>query len=112
MVSTALTGIKGGYRDQIVRQVIHNVPRQTEREMNHTAIRAAQAEALHFRLDLRRPEVRREIGVASPGHRVTLPERVEGYLRQRMLPADVDRVRLVQIGTELMQRIERDLTEG
>jgi DNA repair exonuclease SbcCD nuclease subunit len=112
MVSTALTGIKGGFRDQVVRQVIHNVPRQTEREMNHTAIRAAQAEALHFRLDLRRPEVRREVGVASPGTRMTLPERVEGYLRQRMLPADIDRPRLVQVGTELMRTVDRELTEG
>ncbi len=112
MLATALAGIKGGYRDQVVRQVIHNVPRQTEREMNHTAIRAAQAEALHFRLDLRRPEVRREVGVASPGHRMTLPERVEGYLRERLLPADVDRPRLVQIGTDLMRSVERDLAEG
>jgi DNA repair exonuclease SbcCD nuclease subunit len=112
MVASALSGIKGGYRDQIVRQVIYNVPRQTEREMNHTAIRAAQAEALHLRLDLRRPEVRREIGVGSPGMRITLPERVEGYLRTRMLPADIDRPRLVEIGTALMRDLERELTDG
>lgn len=112
MVQASLAAIKGGYRDQIIRLVITNVPRQTEREMNHTAIRAAQAEALHFRLDLRRPEVRREIGVGAPGLRLTLPERVEGYLKQRMLPADIDRPRLVQIGTELIRGVEREMTDG
>lgn len=112
MLSTALTGIKGGFKDQVVRQVIFNVPRQTEREMNHTAIRLAQSEALHLRLDLRRPEIRREIGIGSPGLRLTLPERVEGYLKARMLPADIDRPRLVKIGAELMQNVERELTEG
>lgn len=112
MLATALAGIKGGFRDQIVRQLIWDVPRQTEREMNHSAIRAAQAEALHLRLDLRRPETRREIGMGAPGQRLTLPERVEGYLQSRQLPPDIDRAQLVKTGVELMAGVERELTEG
>ncbi len=112
LLASAVAGIKGGHRDQVLRQLIWNVPRHTEREMNHAAIRAIQAEALHFRLDLRRPELRRETGIGAPGQRLTLPERVEKYLAARDLPADVDRPRLVRTGTELMLGVERDLVEG
>lgn len=112
MLHSAIGGIKGGPKDQIVRQLIWNVPRHIEREMNHAAIRAIQAEALHFRLDMRRPEVHRETGIGSPGLRMTLPERVEKYLAARPLPADVDRLRLVKTGTDLMLGVERELAEG
>ena len=112
MLATAMGGIRGGYTDQIIRQVIRNVPRHVGRELNYTAIRAMKAEALHFHLDLRRPEVRREIGVSSPGKRQTLPEMVESYLRSRDLPPDVDRDPFVRTGVELMDRVEKEWSES
>ncbi len=111
-LATALAGIEGGYADQIVRQVLRNVPRHVGREMNHLAIRAAKAEALHFQLDLRRPESQREVGVGSPGRRQTLPEIVQDYFARRLLPGDIDRDAFVRTGTELMAAVEREWAEG
>jgi DNA repair exonuclease SbcCD nuclease subunit len=104
--------LAGGIRDQIVRQVLRNVPRHVGREMNYAAIRAFKAEALHFQLDVRRPEFRREIGVGSPGRRQTLPEILQEFLARRPLPADLDRESFVRIGTELMTQVEREWAEG
>jgi DNA repair exonuclease SbcCD nuclease subunit len=112
MLAASLQGIPGGYADQIIRQVVRNVPRHIGRELNYAAIRAIKAEALHFQLDLRRPELNREIGVGSPGRRQTLPELVEAFLTNRPLPADVDRDAFVRTGVEVMARIDREGAEG
>jgi DNA repair protein SbcD/Mre11 len=112
MLAASVGGIPGGYADQIIRQVIRNVPRHVGREINHAAIRAIKTEALHFQLDLRRPEVNREVGVGAPGRRQTLPELVESYLANRTLPADVDRETFVRTGVDLMVAVERERAEG
>jgi hypothetical protein len=111
-LAAALSGIDGGYANQIVRQVMRNVPRHVGREMNHVAIRGYKAEALHFQLDLRRPESQREVGVGSPGRRQTLPELVQDYFARRLLPGDIDRDAFVRTGTELMAAVEREWAEG
>ena len=111
-VAAAVAAIPGGLADQIVRLILRNVPRHVGREMNHAAIRALKAEALHFQLDLRRPESHRETGVGSPGRRQTLPEIVADYLTRRVLPAEVDRELFVRTGHELMASVEREWTEG
>ena len=111
-LADALATIDGGYTDQVVRQIIRNVPRHVGREMNHVAIRGFKAEALHFQLDLRRPESHREVGVGAPGRRQTLPELVQDYFEHRQLPGDVDREAFVRTGTELMAAVEREWAEG
>src|SRR5207253_9922114 len=60
--------------DQIVRQLVFDVSRATARDLDHAAIRRYKARALHFQLDLRRPEVLRAEASGAPGHRQTLPE--------------------------------------
>jgi DNA repair exonuclease SbcCD nuclease subunit len=112
MLATSLGSIKGGFEDQVVRQVIHNVPRHIQRELNYTAIRGYQAKALHFQLDIRRPEVHRQTGVGSPGSRQTLRDTVETFLRERFLPENVEREPFVQIGMEAMRSVESDSGEG
>jgi DNA repair exonuclease SbcCD nuclease subunit len=102
--------VPGGVAEKIVRLVVHNVPRHVARELDHAAIRALKTAALHFRLDLRRPEIHRTVGVGSPGRRQTLPEMVRYYLEHRPLPGDLDRERFVRLGVELMEAVERDLT--
>jgi hypothetical protein len=108
----AIGNVPNGISDQIVRQVIRNVPRGVGRELNHQSIRSYKADALHFQLDLRRPETHREIGLGAPGRRQTLPELVEAYLSGRALPADLDRKLFVETGTGIMAAVERDWTEG
>lgn len=109
-IAARVASISGGtIVDKIVRLVVHNVPRHVARELDHAAIRALKTAALHFRLDLRRPEIHRTVGVGSPGKRQTLPEMVRYYLEHRPLPGDLDRERFVRLGVELMESVERDL---
>lgn len=112
LILDAVTGIPGGHADQIVRQVVRNTPRHVGRELNHTAVRTLKSEALHYQLDLRRPEIHRLSAAGAPGRQRTLPEMVEAFLEARPLPAEVDRAALVRRGRELMESVEREWAEG
>jgi hypothetical protein len=104
-IQQRLTAIPGGLADQLVRLVVHDVPRQVARELNHGAIRAAKAAALHFHLDLRRPESQRAVGVGAPGPRQTLADVLRSFLSRRPLPERVDRDRFVARGVELLESV-------
>ena len=112
LIAARVAAVEGGIADHVVRLVVHDVPRHVMRELDHTAIRALKAEALHFHLDVRRPELHRETGVGAPGQRQTLPEMVRAYLSHRALPASVDRDRFVAVGTELVEAAEREPAAG
>jgi DNA repair exonuclease SbcCD nuclease subunit len=109
LIQDRLHAVPGGVADRIVRLRVYDVPRHVARELNHTAIRDWKAEALHFHLDIRRPEVQRTVGVGAPGRRQTLPDLVRDYLRGRPLPAELDREEFVRLGGDLMDAVERDL---
>jgi exonuclease SbcD len=104
--------VPGGVAGKIVRLRVYAIPRHVARELNHAAIRGLKAEALHFHLDLRRPELHRTTGMGAPGRRQTLPELVSSYLEQRPLPAEIDRSAFVRAGRDLMDSVERDLAGG
>jgi exonuclease SbcD len=109
-IAARLASVPGGIAEQILRLRVYDVPRHIARSLDHAAIRAWKAEALHLNLDLRRPEVHRLVGVGAPGRRQTLPELVRSYLERRPLPAELDRAQFVRIGGELMDAVERDAT--
>jgi DNA repair exonuclease SbcCD nuclease subunit len=108
LIAERVAAVPGGVTDKVVRLRVQNVPRHVARELNHTAIRALKTAALHFHLDLRRPEVHRLVGTGSPGRRQTLPELVRSYLERRPLPAELDREAFVRLGETLMDGIERE----
>jgi len=112
LIGARVAGVADGVRDRIVRLRVYDVPRHVARELDHAAIRALKAEALHFHLDVRRPETERVVGVGSPGRRQTLPELLADYLARRPLPADVDREGFVRKGVELLDAVERDVGGG
>lgn len=112
LLADAIAAVPGGIADQVVRQVIRNVSRTVGRGMNYPVIRSYKTQALHFQLDLRRPELQRETGIGSPGRRQTLPELVESYLSGRTLPADMDKDAFVRTGTQIVAAIERERAEG
>jgi hypothetical protein len=112
LIAERLASVPGGISDQIVRLRVFDISRHVGRELNHAAIRALKAQALHFRLDLRHPETHRTIGVGSPGRRQTLPELVSSYLERRPLPAELEREAFVRLGRDLMDSVERDLAGG
>jgi exonuclease SbcD len=109
LIAERVGAVPGGVDDRIVRLRVWNIPRHVARELDHASIRALKSAALHFQLDLRRPEIHRTIGVGAPGRRQTLPELVRGYLERRPLPAELDREAFVRLGESLMDAVERDL---
>jgi DNA repair exonuclease SbcCD nuclease subunit len=111
-IAQRLGTVPGGLGASVVRLVVRDVPRHVARSLDHSAIRALRAEALHLQLDIRRPEVTRQVGVGAPGRRQTLPGLVEGYLETRPLPAELDRREFVALGVELVETAERELASG
>jgi len=108
-----LAGLPCALEGAVVRLVVREVPRALAQALDHEALRAARAAALHFHLDLRRPDPRRrEVGVGGPGGRQPLAELVADYLGRRPLDADLDRARLVALGREYLEAVERALAEG
>jgi len=112
LIAERIASAPGGISDQIVRLRVFDIPRYVARELDHAAIRGFKADALHFQLDFRRPELHRTTGVGAPGRRQTLPELVSSYLEGRPLPAELDRAAFVRLGRELMDSVERDLAGG
>lgn len=108
LIQERVREIPGGWTDQVIRQVVFNVPRQVARELDHAAIRALKAEALHYHLDLRRPEAEAAIGVGPGGRRQPLNEVLKDYLSRRPLPAEIDREEFVQAGVTLLDSVVQE----
>ncbi len=94
-----------GIDDQIVRLRVYDVPRHIAREIDHRAIREFKRRALHFHLDLRRPEDSRPLPVNGAPRR-RLHEMVREHLLGRVIDADIDREALVALGLEYLDRAE------
>jgi exonuclease SbcD len=109
LIAGRVHALPGGVDDKVVRLRVWNIPRHVARELDHAAIRALKSAALHFHLDLRRPEINRVVGMGAPGRRQTLPELVRSYLQSRPLPAELDREAFVRLGEALIDGVERDL---
>jgi DNA repair protein SbcD/Mre11 len=103
-------GIPGGLAGKIVRLVVTDIPRHVVRELNHRRIREWKSEAIHFHLDLRPPEIRREVGFGAPMRRQSLREQVEAYLQRHWTPTsdDIRRERLVELGTHYLEAAEEE----
>lgn len=108
LIQERLAALPGGHADQIVRQVVFNVARESARQLDHAAIRAVKAAALHYQLDVRRPESARGIGVDPGGRRQPLSEVLRDYLARRPLPAELDRDAFVTAGAALLEAVVRD----
>ncbi len=112
LIGDRAQALADGLTGHVIRQVVYDIPRHVGRDLNHTAIRAYKAEALHYQLDLRRPEARHAVGVGAPGRRQTLPEVVTEYLGKRPLPEAIDRERFVRTGNELIASVGHDPVEA
>lgn len=98
--------IPGGVEGKIVRLVITDVPRDLFRELDHKQVRELKAEALHFHLDARRPEVR-ERAITEEVRRRTLEEELEIFLKDwEPTTPGVDRDRLLEVGARYLADTE------
>ncbi|MEP6780562.1 MAG: DNA repair exonuclease [Gemmatimonadaceae bacterium] len=93
--------------NSIVRLLVRNVPRHIARELDQQALREFKRRALHFQLDTRKPEVASpRISGGAPGRRQTLEELVSDRLRERVIPAGVERELLVTMGLRYLAEAE------
>jgi len=105
-IAAAVAVAKPAIDDQVVRLLAFEVTRETARALDHAAIRGYKARALHFHLDLRRPEVHRIELPDTHGRRQTLPDLTRAFLERRPLDADLDRAELARLGVEYVQHAE------
>jgi DNA repair protein SbcD/Mre11 len=108
-IQQAIARISGGIDGKVVRLVAKNVPRHIARELDHKALRELQRAALHFHLDMRRPEMVRRETSGSPGRRPSLAETLREFLRARPVVSGVERDELVALGLRYLE--EAELTE-
>jgi DNA repair protein SbcD/Mre11 len=105
-IAAAVEGCPGGIDDKVVRLVIRDLPRHITRQLDHKQLRDFRRRALHFHLDTRRPEIIRSVGHGAPGRRPSLADFVRDKLRERMVPADLDRDALVTLGLRYLKEAE------
>jgi len=104
-IAAHVAAAKPAIDDQIVRQLVFDVSRATARDLDHAAIRGYKARALHYQLDVRRPEAHRVEASGAPARRQTLPETVRDFLEHRPLDADLDRTEFVRLGVDYVARV-------
>ena len=107
-IAATVAAAKPAINDQVVRLLVFDVSRATARDLDHAAIRAYKARALHFQLDVRRPELPRLQTVGVAGRRQTIPETVREFLERRPLDADLDRTEFVRLGVEHVEQVGRE----
>jgi exonuclease SbcD len=108
-IAAAVAASQPAIDDHIVRLLAWDVSRATARDLDHAAIRGYKARALHFQLDLRRPEGRVEAPAGgAPSRRQTLPETVREFLEHRPLDADLDRAEFVRAGVDYVEGVGRE----
>jgi DNA repair exonuclease SbcCD nuclease subunit len=113
-IAARVEAVPGGIAGAVVRLVVENVPRTLGHALDHGALRVHKAAALHFQLDLRRPDPFRRVaasGAPPSGRRPPLAELVGEFLARRPLDADLDRDRFVGLGREAVEAVERELQE-
>jgi hypothetical protein len=95
-------GFPGGIDDRVVRLRLHDMPRHVARELDQRAIREYKKRALNFFLDIRRPENVQRSASGAPGRRPTLDEVLQSWLATRLIPVEVDRARLIDLGVRYL----------
>lgn len=107
-IAAAVAAAKPAIDGNVVRLLVWDVARATAHDLDHPAIRGYKARALHFQLDLRRPQSRYVTGMGAPSRRQTLPETVRDFLSRRLLDADIPRDEFVRTGVEYLEQTARE----
>jgi DNA repair exonuclease SbcCD nuclease subunit len=105
-IADVVESCPGGIDEKVVRLVVRDLPRHITRQLEHKQLREFRRRALHFHLDTRRPEIIRSVGHGAPGRRPSLADFVRDKLRERMVPGDVDRDALVELGLRYLKDAE------
>lgn len=88
----------------VIRQVVENVPVEIGRGINHRTIAKLQAQAVLYRLDLRRPDRETEVlGVRVSIKGKGIEQILAEALAKRQLPPGMDREAFVAAGMEALR---------
>lgn len=101
-IQANVAGVRGGIEGKIVRQLVWDIPRHVERELDQRALREYRRSALHFHLDTRRPQESRN-GLPQSERRRSLAEEVRQHLSTRPLTGDIDRQALVALALRYLE---------
>lgn len=96
--------------ERVVRLVITDVERHIARQMDPKAVRDLKRRALHFNLDVRRPETVRRSSSGAPGRRPSLAEVLRDKLETRLVSAEIDRAAFVTLGLEYLNQADAALS--
>jgi len=107
-IAAAVAQAKPAIDGNVVRLLVWDVARATAHDLDHPAIRSYKARALHFQLDLRRPQTHYQTGTGAPSRRQTLPETLRDFLSRRLLDADIPRDEFVRTGVEYLEQTVHD----
>lgn len=92
--------------DHVARLVVTDVPGHVARQMDPKAVRDIKRRALHFNLDIRRPELVRRSASGAPGRRPSLTDVLKEKLESRPLSAEIDRGAFVALGLEYLNQAD------
>lgn len=107
-IAEAVLEAKPAIDGNVARLVVWDVARATAHDLDHPAIRGYKARALHFQLDLRRPQSHYQTGTAAPARRQTLSETLRDFLSRRLLDTDIPREDFVRTGLEYLEQTAHD----
>lgn len=92
--------------DNIVRLVVTDVSRHVARQMDAKALRDMKRRAMHFNIDIRRPELVHRSAGGAPWRRPSLAEVLRDKLETRPLSGDIDRPAFVALGLEYLTQAD------
>jgi DNA repair protein SbcD/Mre11 len=95
-----------GIDDRVIRLRVHDVPAHMARELDHRLIREFKKRALNFFLDIRRPDRLRRSASGAPGKRPGLDEILKDALATRLIPGDIDRNALIDLGGRYLRQAD------
>jgi DNA repair protein SbcD/Mre11 len=107
-IQAAVGKLSEGVDGKVLRLVLNDVPRHIARELDHKALRDLQRRALHFQLDVRKPQTVKREHSGAPGRRASLADTLRESLRARNLVSGVDRDAFVALGLSYLEQAERD----
>lgn len=106
-ITIAVESSPEGIENKIVRLVVRDVPRHVLRDIDHRKIREFKRSALHFLLDVRRPQPVRIDMSGAPGRRASLIETVKAMLETRDMTPGIDRQAVVDLGLHYLLEADR-----
>ncbi|MEN8374262.1 MAG: metallophosphoesterase [Gemmatimonadota bacterium] len=106
-IGKRVDAVPGGIDGKLVRLVLREAPRAQQTALDHERLRSYRARALHFHLDVRRPDraAAPRAPATPPERRLSLEEEVGAFLRDwQPSAADLDAPRLARLAEAYLAR--------